>query len=140
VTALLLIHAAATWFMVGVIWFVQVAHYPLFAVVSGDAAVPYAYEHQRRTGWVIAPVMMIEMAAAVLVLLFRPVGVNLPLALVGLILLAVVWISTFALQIPILAKLLVGFDAALHRRLMRTNWIRTVAWTARGAIAWRMLC
>jgi hypothetical protein len=31
---LLLANAAATFFMVGVIWFVQVVHYPLFARVG----------------------------------------------------------------------------------------------------------
>jgi hypothetical protein len=139
VTALLFTHAAATWFMVGVIWFVQIVHYPLFAEVSRDATAPYAYEHQRRTGWVVGPVMLVEMASAILVTLFRPAGLHLPIVLAGLFLLAVVWISTFALQIPIFAKLLIGFDESLHRRLVRTNWIRTVAWTARGAVAWWML-
>ena len=38
----LLAHAAATLFMVGLIWFVQVVHYPLFARVGPDAFVPYA--------------------------------------------------------------------------------------------------
>lgn len=33
--ALLLVHAAATWAMVGLVWFVQVVHYPLFAQVGG---------------------------------------------------------------------------------------------------------
>ena len=32
-----------------------------------------------------------------------------------------------------------GFDAAVHRRLVRTNWIRTVGWTLRGALAVAML-
>ena len=33
---LLLLHAAATLFMTGLIWFVQVVHYPLFARVGED--------------------------------------------------------------------------------------------------------
>jgi hypothetical protein len=27
-----------------------------------------------------------------------------------------------------------GFDADAHRRLVLGNWVRTVAWTARGVI------
>lgn len=30
-------HLAATWMMVGVIWFVQVCHYPLFPWIPEDA-------------------------------------------------------------------------------------------------------
>ena len=33
----LIIHAAATWFMVGLIWFVQIVHYPMFANVGRDS-------------------------------------------------------------------------------------------------------
>ena len=31
---LLLLHAGATFFMCGLIWFVQIVHYPLFAQVG----------------------------------------------------------------------------------------------------------
>jgi hypothetical protein len=136
---LLLIHAAATWFMVGVIWFVQIVHYPLFDHLAGGVAASYAYEHQRRTGWVVGPVMLIEMASATLLGLFRPAGVPLALVLAGGLLIAIVWGSTFLVQVPIHARLLEGYDAALQRRLVVTNWIRTVAWTARGAIALEMI-
>jgi hypothetical protein len=136
---LLLIHAAATWFMVGIIWFVQIVHYPLFDHLAGEVAASYAYEHQRRTGWVVGPVMLIEMATAVLLGLFRPPGVGFPLIVAGLALIATVWISTFFVQIPIHAKLLEGYDGPLQRRLVVTNWIRTVAWTARGALALEMI-
>ncbi len=36
---ILLIHAAATWYLVGLIWFVQVVHYPLFGKVAGQRVV-----------------------------------------------------------------------------------------------------
>ena len=41
----LLANAAATLFMTGLIWFVQVVHYPLFAFVSGPGAAAYAARH-----------------------------------------------------------------------------------------------
>ena len=132
---LLLAHAAATWFMVGIIWFVQIIHYPLFDHLASDVAASYAYEHQRRTGWVVGPVMLIEMATAVLLGLFRPPGVGLAMIVAGLALIAVVWASTFFVQVPIHAKLLNGFDDRLQHRLVVTNWVRTVAWTARGLLA-----
>jgi len=53
----------------------------------------------------------------------------------GLALVAVAWISTAALQAPAHGRLVEGFDADVHRRLVGTNWIRTVAWLARVPVA-----
>jgi len=49
-------------------------------------------------------------------------------------LLAVIWVSTPTLQGPGHQQLTKKFDPALWRRLVRTNWIRTAAWTARGIL------
>ena len=57
------------------------------------------------------------------------------LAWCGLGLLAVAWVSTGLWQVPAHRRLAGGFDAVTHRRLVRTNWVRTVAWSARGIIA-----
>jgi hypothetical protein len=49
-------------------------------------------------------------------------------------LVAVVWASTAVLQVPRHQTLAASFDAAAHADLVRTNWIRTVAWSARGGL------
>ena len=36
-------------------------------------------------------------------------------------------------------RLLAGFDADVHARLVGTNWLRTFAWTARGVVALAMI-
>ena len=46
----LVVNALATCVMVGVIWFVQLVHYPLLATIGIDRASEIAVEHQRRTG------------------------------------------------------------------------------------------
>ena len=49
-----LVHAAATWFLVGLIWIIQVVHYPLFAWSARTASLrtrrPTAYFPRRRSG------------------------------------------------------------------------------------------
>jgi hypothetical protein len=57
------------------------------------------------------------------------------LPFVGLVLLAVVHASTVFLQVPMHGKLGEGFTRESADRLVRTNWIRTLAWSARGALA-----
>ncbi len=131
------IHAFATLAMVGLIWFVQVVHYPLFARVGPDAYTAYQSAHMSRTSLVVGPLMLAEAAAAVLILLGG--WTTRPLAIAGLILLAIAWLSTFFLQVPRHATLERGFDPRAAASLVSTNWIRTVAWTARGVLALLML-
>jgi hypothetical protein len=130
-TWLLFAHAAATLYMTGVIWFVQIVHYPLFALVGQPGFSEYEREHVRRTGWVVAGPMLAELAAAVAVVWV----VGDWLAWTGLALVGVIWISTGVWQVPAHRRLEAGFDAAVHVRLERTNWVRTAAWTARSVIA-----
>ncbi len=133
----LVVHLVTTQAMVGVIWFVQVVHYPLFGGVGAAEFRAYAAAHGRRTTWVVAPPMLLEVGTALLLVWRRPVAMPAWSAWAGLLLLAVVWGSTFGLQVPRHEELGAGFDARAHRRLVRTNWLRTTAWTARGAlVAW----
>jgi hypothetical protein len=83
--------------------------------------------------------MLAEGAAAALLLIRRPQGVPAWLPLLGLTLLAGIWASTFFLQVPCHLKLSTGWDAATHRFLVQSNWIRTVLWTARLGVAIAML-
>ena len=127
-------HLAATLVMTGVIWFVQVVHYPLFAGVGAAGFREYAARHGRRTTWVVAGPMLVELGTGAVLLWRRPAFLPAAVAWVGAALLAVVWLSTWGLQVPRHAELGVGFDARAHRRLVRTNWLRTAAWTARAAL------
>lgn len=126
-------HAAATLFMTGLIWFVQVVHYPLFRHLGTTEAAAYAREHARRTGWVVGPVMLVELALA-LTLAAR----GGPTAWLALALLGVIWASTAGIQVPLHRRLAVDPDPAAVERLVRTNWIRTGAWTLRSPLALAM--
>ncbi len=122
--------------MTGLIWFVQIVHYPLMGVVPADAGPLYAREHQRRTGWVVGPVMLLEAGAALLLVWWtHHESARMTLAWSGLALLALIWVSTAGVQVPLHAKLAQGFDRAVWQQLVATNWVRTVAWTVRGILA-----
>lgn len=135
-----MIHAGATWFMVGLIWFVQVVHYPLMGAVPESGFSAYAVAHQRRATWVVGPVMLLEAGSALLLVLL-PHGqvASVPTRWIGLGALAFIWISTFAVQVPLHARLATGFDRAAWKRLVATNWLRTITWTLRGIIAFVLL-
>jgi hypothetical protein len=136
---LLLIHFASTLFMVGLIWFVQVIHYPLMAQVGRDVFPEYERRHVAATTWVVAPPMLIELGTGILLLWIRPPGTTLSGAIAGVGLLAIIWLSTILIQVPAHGRLTERFEDTLHRRLVRGNWIRTLAWSARGVIVGSLL-
>jgi hypothetical protein len=127
----LVAHAAATWAMTGLIWFVQVVHYPLMGAVGASGFAAYHAAHSRLTTLVVGPLMLVEAACAVWIALERPSTV----AWVGLGLLAVVWGATIFVSVPRHNLLAAGFDAAVIDSLVATNWVRTIAWTLRALLA-----
>lgn len=136
---LLFLHAAATLYMAGLIWFVQLVHYPLMAKVGQAQSQDFQREHQRRTSWAVGPAMLVELVAALWLVIDTPAGVATWLARLGLALVAMLWLSTALIQVPCHRRLESGFDSDTHRRLVNTNWLRTALWSSRGAIALIML-
>jgi hypothetical protein len=132
---LLLLHDGATAIMTGLIWFVQVVHYPLMARIGEAEFGPYALEHQRRTTLVVAPVMVTEAAASIWLAALMP-G---PLTILGAVLIAVLWASTFLVQVPLHGRLAARRSERELHRLVAGNWVRTAAWSARLAIALTLL-
>lgn len=130
---------ASTLFLAGVIWFVQVVHYPLFSSVGERQFANYEVQHTGRTTWIVAPPMLIEAATSLLLIWIRPPTLGLGTAFVGLLLVGLIWGSTFTMQVPLHARLSIGFEPTLHRDLLATNWVRTTAWTARAWLALTMI-
>lgn len=134
VRLLFLAHLGSCLFMVGAIWIVQVVHYPLFDSIGVREFPIYAQRHVTLITGVVAPTMLIEGVTAVLLFWCRPAGVSLGFLGTGLVLLAVIWLSTAFVQVPCHDVFTQGFDSVVHQRLVSTNWIRTTAWSLRGAL------
>ena len=132
---LALLHAAATLFMSGLIWFVQIVHYPLFAAVGAHGFSAYADEHVRLTTAVVAGPMLVEMMTGLLLYRHRPVGVSKALIGWGMVSLLIIWTSTWLLQVPQHRILSLAFDGNAHSLLVATNWLRTATWSLRSLLA-----
>ena len=128
ITLLILMQLFTTLFMVGMIWFVQLVHYPLFDIVGNSN--DYHKQHQKRTTWIAAPVMLLEAITTIILLIERGKGVD----IIGAFLLLIIWISTLLWQIPCHKKLSLQYSKSVVRRLVQTNWVRTFCWSARGIL------
>lgn len=133
---LLLLHAAATWMLTGLIWTIQIVHYPLFEQVGQDRFVRYHARHMRRITWVAGPLMLVEAGSAALLFFLGERSLWFSL---GLVALGAVWASTLLLQVPLHDRLTRGYDLQTIRRLTITNGIRTLGWTLRAACLLMML-
>jgi len=136
---ILLANFVATCLMTGVIWFVQWVHYPLLAKIPVDRAVETAIEHQRRTGQVLAIPMAVEGLTTLGLLISRPAGVQIIWPWIGAVLLAVALGSTVFVSVPLHTKMATNPTADVGRRLVVTNWPRTIAWSLRAVVCSLMI-
>jgi len=131
---LFLLHVAATLMMAGLIWLIQLVHYPLFSQVGEQAFQGYHAAHNQGISPIIGPLMLIELAGALMLCVRRPPTIPLWAAWGGLALVLMAWITTALASVPAHGILAAGFDEDAHRALVNTNWLRTVAWSARGVL------
>jgi hypothetical protein len=133
VTALLLANAAATLYMVGLTWFVQVVHYPLFPLIGREDFPEYHRIHSSRTTWAVLPPMAIELLTSFALLLDPPGGEDV-LVVAGAVLALSTWLLTAAAAA---AHASIGRDGLAPnpvKRLMVAGWMRTLAWSAHGLV------
>jgi hypothetical protein len=138
---LVVLNFALAAYLTGIIWTVQLVHYPSFAFVAADRFGAFHRAHSTRMGWVVMAPMVAELGlAAWLAWQGRELGgaVWWSLALV-----IFVWAVTFFVSVPFHNRLAQGFDYIAIDGLVRTNWLRTLAWTARlallGSMLWRLI-
>lgn len=134
VKAILAAHLLCSIGMFGVIWVIQLVHYPLFDRVDREDYASFQQAHEARISFVVVPLMLGELTTAIALVMLAPVVTRI-VWLSGLALVAVAWLATFAFSVPAHQSLGAGFDIEAHNRLVSTNWIRTLAWTGHAVVA-----
>ena len=125
--------------MFGVIWMVQIVHYPLMRFVSGEQFARFETAHRVRISWVVGPLMAVEGVCVLAFLFAPPAGLPWWLPWAGAGAEAIAIGTTVFVSAPLHEKLNAHFDPATLNRLVETNWIRTIAWTCRAGLAIAML-
>ena len=133
-TRLILLAAfASTWYMTGLIVFVHVVHYPLFAKIDPESFRQYHEDHVRLTTFTVLVPMVVELLASG-ILAYQARAASAGLAWAGLVAAMVTWLATGFLSVPLHDKLALGFQAEAHQSLVGTNRLRLAAWIVHSAI------
>ncbi|MDH3726502.1 MAG: hypothetical protein OER77_03140 [Myxococcales bacterium] len=128
------IQVATTWAMTGIIWFAQLVRYPSFARVEPASFQAFHAHHSTSISFIVAPLMILE-ALSAFALLWAPLRAQSSWQIwLGIGLVIVIWASTIVLQVPAHNRLGSGFDEDSWRMLVSSNWVRTVAWSARAGL------
>lgn len=128
---LLIFNIAISWGLFILIWLVQIIIYPGFRRTPAEEFVGYHRWYVIRISAVVLPLMMGEAIIAIGWMLFE--GYTFFNLVCG-ILVAIVWLSTFSLQVPVHNQLQFGKDGMKISRLVVTNWIRTIAWSIKTIV------
>lgn len=126
-----LFHFYCTVFMTGLIWTIQIVHYPSFGFVKEERYREFQHFHMRRITFIVGPLMLIELLTGALIL-FKNYQ-HIPYV-VSVVLLALIWLNTAILNVPIHNKLLSEGDEGLFKKLVLSNWPRTILWSVRSLI------
>ena len=129
--SMLLLQLFSTFFMTGLIWVIQLVHYPSFVYVDRKSFVDFENFHGKRISLIVIPAMVLELLSALGLYLVAPEAL-LTLAGVNLGLLLLVWAVTLMVSARLHGKLLKGYNPSYIQQLVSTNWARTFLWTARS--------
>ena len=122
------INVISAFFLTGVIWTIQIVHYPSFHYIDKLSFVNFHQFHERRISIIVMPLMILELISSV-ALYFNDMSNH--TFLLNLIIVGLIWCSTFFIQVPIHNILSQKKDNMMIEKLVNTNWIRTFLWSMR---------
>ncbi|MEQ8523808.1 hypothetical protein [Gracilimonas sp.] len=117
--------------MTGLIWIVQLVHYPSFHFVGTDNFEAFQQHHVKSIDKIVIPLMVTEITSS-----FGLAWIDgwFSLNAVGFYLVIGIWVATGLFSVPAHSKLEKAKDKEAIRKLVSTNWIRTVLWTFKSII------
>lgn len=130
---LLKLNVFVTSAMFGVIWVVQIVHYPMFAGIDRTDFADWHAFHSNRITYLVAPLMLAELISSVLMVWMRTDASTIVLCALTI----GVWLATFFFSIPLHDALGVRDQSnrsELIRKLVLTHWIRSILYTSKIAL------
>ena len=125
---LFFLNVISAFLLTGVIWTIQIVHYPSFHYIDKLSFTNFHHFHERRISIIVMPLMLIELTTSTALYINNMSSIVFAL---NLLIVVLIWCSTFFIQVPIHSILSQKKDKKLIEKLMNTNWIRTFLWSMR---------
>ena len=125
---LFFLNVISAFLLTGVIWTIQIVHYPSFHYIDKMSFTNFHHFHERRISIIVMPLMLIELTTSTALYINNMSSIVFAL---NLLIVVLIWCSTFFVQVPIHSILSEKKDKKLIEKLVNTNWIRTFLWSMR---------
>ena len=125
----LLGHLIFTSIMTGVIWVIQIVHYPSFHFIEKDLYTAFQKFHMNKISIIVMPIMLAELITGIM--LFFDNSFKSPFLTISIIILVLIWLITGVFFTKVHNELIAGYQELVVNQLIAMNWIRTLLWTLR---------
>ena len=119
---------------VGLIWTIQLVHYPSMRFIPKERFVEYHNFHSIRISFLAMPLMLTELGTSLMLFYQNYNNAIQTIFLINLVIVVLIWLSTFLIQVPLHNALSKEKQSEKLSKLICTNWIRTILWTARSIL------
>ena len=113
--------------LVGIILITQFVNYPLFKKIDQNFEIIHK-EYTKKMGYIVAPIMVLEAITVSSMYIYYPKS-NVLILIICLTI--IIWLSTFLIQVPIHKTISFKKDSKKIKRLISTNYIRTISWCSK---------
>ena len=125
----LLGHLIFTSIMTGVIWVIQIVHYPSFHFIEKELYTAFQKFHMNKISIIVIPIMLAELITGMM--LFLDKSSKSPFLIISIIILVLIWLITGVFFTKAHNELIAGYQELVVNQLVAMNWIRTLLWTLR---------
>ena len=125
----LLGHLIFTSIMTGVIWVIQIVHYPSFHFIEKELYTAFQKFHMNKISIIVMPIMLAELITGIM--LFLDKSSKSPFLIISIIILVLIWLITGVFFTKAHNELIAGYQELVVNQLVAMNWIRTLLWTLR---------
>lgn len=136
---LLLVHAAMTLMLCGVVWFVQLTIIPVLVRDTEQSWPQHAQLYRRVFRALFWPLLIVEAGSGIGVALLQPAGIPSWLHELNLSLLLCAWVTVPVMRYGVGHGPVTRYNPVGFRKYARLNWIRVFVWSARSVIVLVML-
>ena len=125
----LLGHLIFTSIMTGVIWVIQIVHYPSFHFIEKELYTAFQKFHMNKISIIVIPIMLAELITGMM--LFLDKSPKSPFLIISFVILVLIWLITGVFFSKAHNELMSGYQELVVNQLVVMNWIRTLLWTLR---------